>query len=280
VDVLTANHGVLQTTGHGLCIAWLTIGGHCIHIHLLNCLHVPGAFLNLLSISAMNAKGWDVNFQSSMTCSFAFKGTLLGSIPAMGKLYAPDLEFIPFTSPIAARPTPELSAFVDVPLSLDLWHARIGHICKDAVMRLGRVAKGVVIQSSSPLSHCESCIIAKHPCQPFHSSKTERTSSFLNLIHSDVCGPIPTRTPHGKSYFIIFLDDHTHALDLQLLASKDQALDVWHTLRARWENMSKSTVKIFHSDNGGEFINVAFTTNLEQTVVQPLWSPHFRYLLG
>jgi hypothetical protein len=68
---------------------------------------------------------------------------------------------------------PELSAFVDVPLSLDLWHARIGHIGRESVLRLARVAKGVTLQSSSPLSHCESCILAKHPHQPFTSSETE-----------------------------------------------------------------------------------------------------------
>jgi hypothetical protein len=51
-------------------------------------------------------------------------------------------------------PRPEVSTFVDVPMTLDLWHARIGHIGQEAVMHLSRVAKGVTIQSASPLSHC------------------------------------------------------------------------------------------------------------------------------
>jgi hypothetical protein len=214
----------------------------------------------------MNAKGWDVNFRSDMTCELAYKGNSLGFIPATGKLYAPDIEFIPLAS--APTPIPEVTAFVDTPLSLDLWHARVGHIGKEAVSRLNRVAKGIVIQSSSPLSHCESCILAKHPHLPFHSSETERAPTFLDLIHSDVCGPVPTLTPHGKRYFIVFLDDHSHALDLQLLASKDQALEAWRTLRARWENMSGLRVKIFRSDNGGEFINAAFTAHLEEVGIQ------------
>lgn len=269
VSVLTANHGVLQTTGRGTCIAWFTIGQRRLRVRLANCLHAPGALLNLLSVSGMNAKGWDVNFRASMTCELAYKGSSLGSIPATGKLYALDIEFIPLTASLPNLPQmPEVSAFADVPLSLDLWHARIGHIGRDAVMRLNRVAKGVTIQSSSPLSHCESCILAKHPRQPFHASETERASAFLDLIHSDVCGPIPTVTPHGKRYFIIFLDDHTHALDLQLLATKDQALEAWWTLRARWENLSGRRVKVFRSDNGGEFVSDAFTAHLEETGVE------------
>jgi hypothetical protein len=187
----------------------------------------------------MNAKGWDVSFCANMTCELTYKGTLLGCIPATGKLYVPNLEFIPFEQSSAAiTHMPELSTFADVPLTLDLWHARIGHIGKDADLCLNCVAKGIVIRSSSPLSHCESCILMKHPHQPFHPSETERATSFLDLIHSNICGPIPTTTTHGKRYFVVFLDDHTHALDLQLLASKDQALDAWRTLRAWWENMS------------------------------------------
>jgi hypothetical protein len=147
----------------------------------------------------MNAKGWDVNFRSNMTCELGYKGSLLGSIPATGKLYALNLEFIPSSDvPPIMAPSTELSTFVDVPLSLDLWHAWIGHIGRDAVMHLNHVTKGITIQSTSPLSHCESCILAKHPHLPFQTSETEHAAAFLDLIHSDVCGPIPTITPHGK----------------------------------------------------------------------------------
>lgn len=144
-------------------------------------------------------------------------------------------------------------------------------------MWLNHVVKGVVIQTFSPLSHCESCIIAKHPCLPFHSSETEHASSFLDLIHSDDCGPIPTITPHSKSYFIIFLNNHTHTLDLQLLVTKDQALDAWCTLCACWKNMLNLKVKIFRLDNGGEFLNAAFMTNLGETGVQHQHSAPYAY---
>jgi hypothetical protein len=217
----------------------------------------------------MNAKGWDVNFRLDMTCELGYKGSLLGSIPATGKLYAPNLEFIPSSDvPPITAPSTELSTFIDVPLSLDLWHARIGHISHDAVMHLNHVTKGITIQSTSPLSHCKSCILAKHPHLPFQTSETECAAAFLDLIHSDVCDLIPTITPHGKQYFIIFLNDHTYALDLQLLALKDQALKAWQLLCARWENLSGRCVKVFRSDNGGEFINEVFTANLEETGIQ------------
>jgi transposase InsO family protein len=75
-------------------------------------------------------------------------------------------------------------------------------------------------------------------------------------------------TPHSKRYFIVFLDDHTHILNIQLLASKDQALSAWTMVRAKWENLSGLHIKIFRSDNGGEFINDAFTQALESAGIE------------
>jgi hypothetical protein len=110
--------------------------------------------------------------------------------------------------------------------------------------------------------------MAKHPHLPYHSSETACATHFLELIHSDICGPIPVVTPHAKCYFIIFLDDHTHILNLQLLATKDQALSAWTMVCAKWENSSGLCVKVFRSDNGGEFINDAFTSSLESAGIE------------
>ncbi|KAG2030849.1 hypothetical protein BDR03DRAFT_986822 [Suillus americanus] len=159
VPVHTANHGVLETMGRGTCVGWLTIGKHHLHVRLSNCLHVLNTMLNLLSVSCMNAKGWDVNFRLNMTCELGYKGDLLGAIPATGKLYAIDLDFIPFTeSPPTHSPTPEFTAFVKPPLMLDLWHARLGHLGRNAVTHLDKVAKGVMVDSKAPLSML-SCMI-------------------------------------------------------------------------------------------------------------------------
>jgi hypothetical protein len=91
---------------------------------------------------------------------------------------------------------------------------------------------------------------------------------MLELIHSDLCGPFPVSTPHGKLHFILFLDDHSNLLNLQLLATKDQALDAWRIIKARWENHSGRTVKVFRSDNGGEFISKAFTEALSMAGIE------------
>lgn len=132
-------------------------------------------------------------------------------------------------------------------------------------------------QQYLPAHFCPSANLVswKHPHHPHPPSDTPQASRFLKLVHSNLCGPIPILTPHNKCYFIIFLDDHTNVLNLQLLASKDQALDAWRLVQAQWENQSGLRVKVFRSDNGGEFLNAAFTAELEKAgIIHQLLAPY------
>ncbi|KAG2073026.1 hypothetical protein BDR04DRAFT_991319, partial [Suillus decipiens] len=85
----------------------------------------------------------------------------------------------------------------------------LGHLGGDAVKHLPLFSTGDKVDVSTPLQVCKSCIIAKHPHKPYPPSKTPYASHFLDLIHSDLCGPFPVMTPHSKLHFVIFLDDHS-----------------------------------------------------------------------
>jgi hypothetical protein len=260
VTVKTANHGTLVTSGRGDCVAELTVNNRTQRIRLGECLHAPGALINLLSVGRMVKKGWACNFlPSPPRCQLVYRGDCVGDIPMVGNLMFLDLRFI---LPSTPSPHIEISAFAKVPLSWDLWHARLGHPGGEAVKRLPHFATGAKVDASYPLHTCEPCIVAKHPRKPYPPSTSPRASNTLDLIHSDLCGPFPVMTPHGKHYFVIFLDDHSHFLNLQLLATKDQALEAWEIVQKRWENLSGRKVKVFRSDNGGEFIGTAFTQAL------------------
>jgi hypothetical protein len=210
-----------------------------------------------MSVGRMLHKGWECNFKPSPPqCQLVFRNNVLGDIPLRGNLVFLDLRFIPPSEP---SPHLEILAFAKVPLSWDLWHAHLGHPGSDAVKQLPYFATGTVIDTAHPLRTCEPCIMAKHPRKPYPTSDTPRAAHLLDLIHSDLCGPFPIATPHGKYHFVIFLDDHSNLLNLQLLATKDQALEAWEIMCKRWENCAGRTVKVFRSDNGGEFISAAFT---------------------
>jgi hypothetical protein len=46
---------------------------------------------------------------------------------------------------------------------------------------------------------------------------TTRATAPLQLVHSDLCGPLSVPTPHGDRYFITFIDDYSRFVILKLL---------------------------------------------------------------
>lgn len=80
VNVQTANHGHLPTTGHGECLAFLSVGGDKHRVRLTNCLHAPQAALHLVSVGWMLRQGWVCNFQGDPArCELSLGGVQLQS---------------------------------------------------------------------------------------------------------------------------------------------------------------------------------------------------------
>ncbi|KIO06667.1 hypothetical protein M404DRAFT_138230 [Pisolithus tinctorius Marx 270] len=125
VNVQTANHGCLPTAGYGNCLAFLTIRGNRYQVHLTNCLHAPQAALHLVSVGWMLCQGWGCNFQGDPTrCELSHHGRPLGSVPLQSNnLCFLDLQFVCFDAPLPLTMTPVLSAFAQVLVTFDLWHA-------------------------------------------------------------------------------------------------------------------------------------------------------------
>ncbi|KAG1806167.1 uncharacterized protein BJ212DRAFT_1282769 [Suillus subaureus] len=131
-----------------------------------------------------------------------------------GNLFFVDLKFIhPNTTSLncAHQPPHEISAFVHLPLLLDLWHARMGHPGGDAIKHLGRIATGIKLDTTAPLQCCKPCIMAKHLHKPYPPSKEPCANQMLDLVHSDLCGPFPVATPDGKLHFSLPRQSHKSA---------------------------------------------------------------------
>lgn len=86
------------------------------------------------------------------------------------------------------------------------WHARLGHIGQDKMVRLARAGLlGSLVKVYLPT--CERCLARKATRKPFGIAK--RASSILELTYSDICGPMNVKVRHGAYYFITFIDDYS-----------------------------------------------------------------------
>ena len=64
----------------------------------------------------------------------------------------------------------------------------------------------------------------------------KRVQDLLELIHSDVCGPMPIQARGGYEYFITFTDDCFRFGYVYLMKWKSEAFEKFKEFRAEVEN--------------------------------------------
>ena len=59
-----------------------------------------------------------------------------------------------------------------------------------------------------PWPQCESCLEGKMTKRHF-AVKDSRIEELLELVHTDICGPMNIEAHAGYEYYIIFIDDYS-----------------------------------------------------------------------
>ena len=84
--------------------------------------------------------------------------------------------------------------------------------------------------------------------------KSHRASFPLQLIHSDICGPMNVRARHGGFYFITIIDDYTRYGHVYLISHKFEALDCFRRYMRLVENQLDKSIKALRTDRGHEYL--------------------------
>ena len=71
-----------------------------------------------------------------------------------------------------------------------------------------------------PTSSCESCILAKHHMDTFIFGVPYRDKAPLELVHTDLCGPMQKYSFTANVYFMNFIDDFNQKTWVYLLKKK------------------------------------------------------------
>jgi hypothetical protein len=89
----------------------------------------------------------------------------------------------------------------------ELWNKILAHINYKA---LSYVCKVVTSLPELKVDHegvCDGCTQGKNIKNPFQ--KRDNKVGVLELIHSDVCGPMPSSSINGYVYYVSFIDDYS-----------------------------------------------------------------------
>ena len=224
-------------------------------ISLENTLHVPELRTPLLSVSKITDKGSDVIFTSTNATVKDKEGNIKFTADRIGDLYY-------------VRDNVETANAVSEDMStekLNLWHKRLGHLNERDVKRVVREKKalGIELDPNQKLGVCESCIKGKF-VQTSFPKKLSRQAEILEIVHTDLCGPMRTQSMGHAKYFITFTDDKTRWTETRFLRSKDKALTAFIDYKNLVENQTGKKIKCLQSDNGKEFNNVGFEKYLNE----------------
>ena len=232
-------------------------------------LHVPQLTCNLFSVRAASSKGNVLKFGHSRCWIHDSSGQLTGMGTMVDKLYQLDCEAL--CSEQATYATSQTDDITDV------WHYRLGHANEQCIKSMAnkKLATGIRLPKCAKLSFCEACIAGKMKRQPFRSVGEIRSKRKLQLIHSDVCGPMPTESIGGNAYFVTFIDDFSRCCAVYFLKRKSEVFSKFKEFEQRVHNDCDLHIGTLRSDNGGEYLSNEFKIYLKSKGIHhELTVPH------
>ncbi|KAL4361783.1 hypothetical protein GQ457_04G023210 [Hibiscus cannabinus] len=155
------------------------------------------------------------------------------------------------------------------------WHMRFGHLNFGALKMLGekKMVNGIPT-ISHPNQLCEACLLGKHARSSFPKEATSRATEPLQLVHTDVCGPIKPLSFGKCRYFMLFIDDYSRKTWVYFLKQKSEAFGDFKNFKALVEKESDFEIKSLRSDRGGEFTSNEFNDFCKENGIRrPLTVP-------
>ena len=252
-----ATNEVVYSAGKGTVLFAPVIGGKPSQSVLFSrVLHVPALQNNLLAVLHLTSKHEFTVTIAKDHMLFTQRGDLLFTATVRNGSGYLNGTTIP-------NPEYALSVAKSPIITRSLLHQRLGHIGKDRLERLlkDNMVKGIQITDPTPIPDiCEPCLAGKQHRAPFPHQSENRSTTPLQLVVSDLHGPMPTKTTSGYRYWITFTDDATRFTCVYLLKEKGQAFDAFLLFKAMAEKQLGKKLKRFRDDKGGEYIGSKWDT--------------------
>lgn len=115
---------------------------------------------------------------------------------------------------------------------------------------------------------CADCINEKQHYDPIPSKSNWRATQKLELIHSDICGPINPISNSNKRYILLLIDDYSRKAWVYFLVEKYEALNSFKCFKVMVEKEVKMSIKFLRTDRGGEFNSNEFNDFCKQSGIK------------
>ena len=79
---------------------------------------------------------------------------------------------------------------------------------------------------------CSRCVLEKHYQDNFAKYTSWHALTPLQLVHGDICGPLPISSFFGLNYFLTFIDDYCRCTRLYFLKIKSEVFGMFLTFKS------------------------------------------------
>src|SRR5277367_6367133 len=264
VPIKLADNTIVYSAGIGTVLFRAEIEGKESGIvEFTRVLHVPQLCNNLLAVLYLTRHcGYQISIDDSLI-SFVHGGKTLFTATIDNNNAA----FLDGSTVTTAEQAQRVST---LPLDYSLWHRRLAHHNVADVKRMiqKELVTGVKIHSTSaPDPICEPCLAGKMHANPFPSSD-HRATTPLELIHTDVHGPVSICTHSGFRYWVMFIDDCTRLWVVYLLRCKSETFAAFKLFKAWAENHFNLLIKCLCDDKAGEYMSKEFCDFCDASGIQ------------
>ncbi|CAL2280264.1 unnamed protein product [Prunus armeniaca] len=237
--VQVGNGVLVEVAGKGTLIIETMKG----KMYIKEVMLVPSLAENLLSVGHMTEHVHFLVFRDHKVDIFndSSLSNMVVSVKQKGKM----------CFPLTFNTIKEVTLKTNVQECSKIWHKRFGHLnfrslklLQSQAMVLGLLE----IQNGEVL--CHGCVLGKGHREPFPKESKWRANEPLELIHSDLCGPMQTASPSGNKYFITFIGDFSRMCWVYFLRNKSETFHVFKKFKVMVELQSGYHVKRLRTDRG------------------------------
>lgn len=241
VDV--ANGSTECVRGKGTCkVELVNENGSTAQLTLSNVLFAPHITSNMLSVGKLCDAGFSVRFGDS-SCTILHNNKQIGFADKVNGLYK-------------LRQPNKVCSVKGGEYCIHDWHRIFGHRDPNAIktMNKNHMIDGMKMVDCGMQLQCETCLKAKTTRLPFPKKAIKKSKKVLDLIHTDVCGPMQTESFGKKKLILTIIDDFSRFTVIYFLRHKSEVGEKVKEYIAMVENKFKCKPKTIRSDRGGEYM--------------------------
>nr|CCA18093.1 putative polyprotein [Albugo laibachii Nc14] len=243
IPISVANGSQVDAAGFGTIFARLKNNKN---IRIDDVLYVPGFDQKLLSVSAQAERGLQVVF-GNLTYEIKSDDRSIVERQRMRKLFVLECKTLE-----VAHFGEEAGQHEGVPVDESIWHARFGHISTKRMRNMKNYVVGLNIKTKSAMDCeeseiCEGCMNGKSSVQAFGSSAYGKlqTKALLEVVHSDVTGPLRLKSQGDAKYIVTFIHDFSRFVHAYFIQRKGEVLNEFTEFKALVKKSVRKKDQVF-----------------------------------